>query len=42
MPDEDGYSLIRKVWAQEAEQEKKILAVALTTFARYEEHKLAL
>ncbi|MEH2290703.1 PAS domain-containing hybrid sensor histidine kinase/response regulator [Nostoc sp.] len=42
MPDEDGYSLIRKVRAQEAEQEKKILAVALTAFARDEEHKLAL
>ncbi|MEH2209949.1 PAS domain-containing hybrid sensor histidine kinase/response regulator [Nostoc sp.] len=42
MPDEDGYSLIRKVRAQEAEQEEKILAVALTAFARDEEHMLAL
>ncbi|MEH2086228.1 PAS domain-containing hybrid sensor histidine kinase/response regulator [Nostoc sp.] len=42
MPDEDGYSLIRKVRAQEAEQEEKILAVALTAFARDEEHRLAL
>ena len=42
MPDEDGYSLIRKVRAQEAEQEEKILAVALTAFARDEEHSLAL
>ncbi|MEH2183019.1 PAS domain-containing hybrid sensor histidine kinase/response regulator [Nostoc sp.] len=42
MPGEDGYSLIRKVRAQEAEQEKKILAVALTAFARDEEHRLAL
>ncbi|AVH69117.1 PAS domain-containing hybrid sensor histidine kinase/response regulator [Nostoc sp. 'Lobaria pulmonaria (5183) cyanobiont'] len=42
MPDEDGYSLIRKVRAQEAEQGEKIPAVALTAFARDEEHKLAL
>ncbi|MEH1949643.1 MAG: ATP-binding protein [Nostoc sp.] len=42
MPDEDGYSLIRKVRAQEAEQGEKILAVALTAFAREEEHRLAL
>ncbi|MEH2330386.1 hybrid sensor histidine kinase/response regulator [Nostoc sp.] len=42
MPDEDGYSLIRKVRAQQAEQEEKILAVALTAFARDEERRLAL
>ncbi|MDZ8071047.1 MAG: ATP-binding protein [Nostoc sp. DedQUE08] len=42
MPDEDGYSLIRKVRAQETEQGEKILAVALTAFAREEEHSLAL
>ncbi|MEH1808550.1 PAS domain-containing hybrid sensor histidine kinase/response regulator [Nostoc sp.] len=42
MPDEDGYSLIRKVRAQEAEQGEKILAVALTAFAREEERSLAL
>ncbi|MEH1814800.1 MAG: ATP-binding protein [Nostoc sp.] len=42
MPDEDGYSLIRKVRAQESEQGEKILAVALTAFARDEEHRLAL
>ncbi|PHM07827.1 PAS domain-containing hybrid sensor histidine kinase/response regulator [Nostoc sp. 'Peltigera malacea cyanobiont' DB3992] len=42
MPDEDGYSLIRKVRAQETEQGEKILAVALTAFAREEEHRLAL
>ncbi|MEH1778905.1 MAG: ATP-binding protein [Nostoc sp.] len=42
MPDEDGYSLIRKVRAQEAEQEEKIPAVALTAFARDEERRLAL
>ncbi|MEH1924602.1 hybrid sensor histidine kinase/response regulator [Nostoc sp.] len=42
MPDEDGYSLIRKVRAQEAEQKGKIPAVALTAFARDEERRLAL
>ncbi|MGV0106059.1 ATP-binding protein [Nostoc sp. DSM 114160] len=42
MPNEDGYSLIRKVRAQETEQGEKILAVALTAFAREEEHRLAL
>ncbi|MFN6531244.1 ATP-binding protein [Nostoc sp. ChiSLP03a] len=42
MPDEDGYSLIRKVRAQETEQGEKILAIALTAFAREEEHRLAL
>ncbi|MDZ7970229.1 MAG: ATP-binding protein [Nostoc sp. DedSLP03] len=42
MPDEDGYSLIRKVRVHETEQEEKILAVALTAFAREEEHTLAL
>ncbi|WP_448267973.1 ATP-binding protein [Nostoc sp. DSM 114159] len=42
MPDEDGYSLIRKVRVQETEQGEKILAVALTAFAREEEHRLAL
>ncbi|MEH2281325.1 MAG: ATP-binding protein [Nostoc sp.] len=42
MPDEDGYSLIRKVRVQEAEQGEKIPAVALTAFARDEERRLAL
>ncbi|MEH2152299.1 PAS domain-containing hybrid sensor histidine kinase/response regulator [Nostoc sp.] len=42
MPDEDGYSLIRKVRTQEEEQAKKILAVALTAFSRDEERRLAL
>jgi PAS domain S-box-containing protein len=42
MPDEDGYSLIRQVRAQEAFGGDKILAVALTAFARDEERKLAL
>ncbi|MFN6463091.1 MAG: ATP-binding protein [Nostoc sp. DedVER02] len=42
MPDEDGYSLIRQVRSQEALREDKILAVALTAFARDEERTLAL
>lgn len=42
MPDEDGYSLIRKLRAQEAEQEEKIPAIALTALARDEERRLAL
>ncbi len=42
MPDEDGYSLIRKVRAQEALRGEKIIAVALTAFARDEECRLAL
>jgi PAS domain S-box-containing protein len=37
MPDEDGYSLIRKLRTLEAEQERQIPAVALTAFAREEE-----
>ncbi|MCC5600312.1 response regulator [Nostoc favosum] len=41
MPDEDGYALIRKVRISEAARGKKI-PVALTTFARDEESKLAL
>ncbi|MEH2422124.1 MAG: ATP-binding protein [Nostoc sp.] len=42
MPDEDGYSLIRKLRAQEALGGEKIPAVALTAFARDEERRLAL
>ena len=42
MPDEDGYSLIRKVRISEAARGKKIPAVALTAFARDEESNLAL
>jgi PAS domain S-box-containing protein len=42
MPDEDGYSLIRQVRKQEALGGEKILAVALTAYARDEEHNLAL
>ncbi len=42
MPDEDGYSLIRKVRAREALGKENIPAVALTAFARDEERSLAL
>jgi PAS domain S-box-containing protein len=42
MPDEDGYSLIRKVRSQETLRGEKITAIALTAFARDEERKLAL
>ncbi|MEH2304629.1 PAS domain-containing hybrid sensor histidine kinase/response regulator [Nostoc sp.] len=42
MPGEDGYSLIRQVREQEALRGEKILAVALTAYARDEERKLAL
>ncbi|WP_392477738.1 hypothetical protein [Nostoc sp. C110] len=37
-----GYSLIRQVRAQEALRGEKILAVALTAYARDEERNLAL
>ncbi len=42
MPEEDGYSLIRKVRAQETGQKEKIPAIALTAFARDEERQLIL
>ncbi len=42
MPDEDGYSLIRKVRAREVFGMENIPAVALTAFARDEERSLAL
>lgn len=42
MPDGDGYSLIRQVRILESEQERQIPAIALTAFAREEEHTLAL
>ncbi|MBD2510511.1 response regulator [Nostoc muscorum FACHB-395] len=42
MPDEDGYSLIRRVREQEALRREKILAIALTAYARDEERNLAL
>ncbi|MBW4683859.1 MAG: response regulator [Komarekiella atlantica HA4396-MV6] len=42
MPEEDGYSLIRKIRAQETEQKEKLPAIALTAFARDEERILIL
>jgi len=42
MPDEDGYSLIRKLRTLEAQQGRQIPAVALTAFAREEERTRAL
>jgi CheY-like chemotaxis protein len=42
MPDEDGYSLIRKVRALYPEAAAKISAVALTAYARAEDRILAL
>jgi PAS domain S-box/PAS domain S-box len=42
MPDEDGYSLIRKVRASEAESGQQIPAVALTALARVDDRMRAL
>ena len=42
MPEEDGYALIRKVRALDAEQGGRIPAVALTAYARAEDRKQAL
>jgi CheY-like chemotaxis protein len=42
MPDEDGYSLMRKVRALEPEEGGKIPAVALTAYAREEDRMRAL
>ena len=42
MPDEDGYSLIAKVKALEAENGKRIPAVALTAYVRVEDRARAL
>lgn len=42
MPGEDGYALIRKVRALDAEQGGRIPAVALTAYARAEDRKQAL
>lgn len=42
MPDEDGYSLIRKIRAAEAGTAKHLPAVALTAFARMEDRIKAL
>jgi CheY-like chemotaxis protein len=42
MPEEDGYSLIRKVRALKAEQGGQIPAVALTAYARAEDRTRAI
>ena len=42
MPGEDGYSLIRRVRAQEARHGRAIAAVALTAYARAEDRRKAL
>lgn len=42
MPDEDGYSLIRKVRALSDEQQKNVKAVALTAFTRAQDRMRAL
>ncbi|HEX4448040.1 MAG TPA: ATP-binding protein [Polyangiaceae bacterium] len=42
MPDEDGYSLIRRVRTLAADDKKRIPAIALTAFARNEDRKRAL
>jgi PAS domain S-box-containing protein len=42
MPDEDGYSLIRKIRALSDEQQKNITAVALTAFTRAQDRMRAL
>lgn len=42
MPDEDGYSLLRRVRALEPEEGGKIPAIALTAFARVQDRRAAL
>ena len=42
MPEEDGYSLLRKVRALESKRERQIPAVALTAYARVEDRIQAL
>jgi CheY-like chemotaxis protein len=42
MPDEDGYALISKVRALEAESARRIPAVALTAYVRIEDRARAL
>jgi CheY-like chemotaxis protein/anti-sigma regulatory factor (Ser/Thr protein kinase) len=42
MPDEDGYALIRKVRARKAEEGGRLVAVALTAYARPEDRAKAL
>jgi CheY-like chemotaxis protein len=42
MPDEDGYSLMRRIRAHEAEQGRRpVVAIALTAFAREEDQQAA-
>jgi CheY-like chemotaxis protein len=42
MPDEDGYSLIRRVRSRSAAEGGRIPAVALTAYARAEDRKRSL
>ena len=42
MPDEDGYSLIRRIRATDAKATAAIPAAALTSFARAEDRRRAL
>ena len=42
MPREDGYSLLRRVRAEEARHGRAIVAVALTAYARAEDRRKAL
>jgi CheY-like chemotaxis protein len=42
MPDEDGYSLIRRIRALPPEQGGRVPAIALTAYARLEDRKKAL
>jgi hypothetical protein len=42
MPDEDGYALIRKIRDREAEQGKRLPAIALTAYTEAEECKQTL
>ena len=42
MPQEDGYTLIRKLRARESKQGKLIPAVALTAYAREEDYRQAM
>jgi PAS domain S-box-containing protein len=42
MPEEDGYTLIRKVRSQQAQHEKDLTAIALTAYARWEDRERAI
>ncbi len=41
MPDEDGYTLIRKIRARPADENGRVPAIALTAYARREDHDRA-